>query len=113
MLMVVDEPPTRRFLRLPDQKSANPSASPGGGMDMGDSLPGTAVGEVGEVGEETGLPVSVGISDASAHDSQALIPLVKADRPSGPAGALVGAGPASAMPARATTVAICCRGLPD
>ncbi|CAM5739594.1 hypothetical protein SHIRM173S_00890 [Streptomyces hirsutus] len=52
--------------------------------------------------ERTGLPLSVGISGANVHDSQALIPSSRASRPSAPGGDPAGASPASSTPGRAS-----------
>lgn len=60
--------------------------------------------------ERTGLPLSVGISGANTHDSQALIPLVKGIPPIRSAGDPGGAGPANSTPTRATTTTTCADG---
>ncbi|MFF8939162.1 transposase [Streptomyces paradoxus] len=52
------------------------------------------------VTERTGLPLSVGISGANTHDSQALIPLVRGYRRSGPGAADGDAGLASSTATR-------------
>ncbi|MFI0937336.1 NUDIX hydrolase [Streptomyces sp. NPDC021020] len=48
ILNAVDEPPSRGFLQLPDQKSANPLASPGGHVEDGESHEDAAVRELAE-----------------------------------------------------------------
>ncbi len=60
--------------------------------------------------ERTGLPLSVGISGANVHDSQALIPLVKGIPPIRSRRVLAAASPQNSTPTRATTTATCGNG---
>ncbi|MEU3991760.1 methyltransferase, FxLD system [Streptomyces platensis] len=57
ILKAVDDAPTRGFLRLPIQKSANPPASPGGRVKAGESFEAAAVRELAG---ETGLTADIG-----------------------------------------------------